>query len=411
MTYAVVYTPAMCLAAAMDGRDLPICVDARMVDKSGTGITTYARGLIAAAGAVGRPFLLLRADHEADSRSRKLLGALSGEHALRQCDTVREEVAGEELVGRDIFRRAHVHFTLRRRFLQLKPPRPFGIMHWTYPVPMRMARWINIYTVHDAIPLTQPDLSPISSRRHRAVMRQLLLHADRIVTVSQAARKDILSSLQVEESLVVNCGQAVLGTADELKAGPPLGLEAGGYFVFCGAVEPRKNLARLIEAHARSGVDKVLVIAGPDGWRAAEINRLIESMPSVRRSGYLERAELLALIRHARGLLFPSLAEGFGLPVAEAMRLGTPVLTSSSGALAEIAGDAALLVDPTDISAIAAGIRLLAFDDGIVADLSSRGLIRAQRFLLPSFVERLATVYDEALAPYSQPAPTRQRVR
>lgn len=387
----------------MDNKDVPICVDGRMLWRSGTGTTTYAHGLIAAAQAAERPFRLLTADHEADGRFRKLLGALKTEHRLRESKADQEHRSQGQLVGRDIFRRAHVHFTLRQRFLCLKPPLPFGIMHWTYPVPMRMEGWINIYTVHDLIPLAQPQLSPVSHRRHRAVMGELLRHADRIVTVSETARSEIVSLLQVEEALVVNCEQAVLGSLDDARSEPPMDLQAGGYFVFFGAVEPRKNLVRLIKAYAVSGVDRPLVIAGPDGWRADEINRLIARTPNVIRSGYLKRGDLLTLVRHARGLLFPSLAEGFGLPVAEAMRLGTPVLTSSTGALAEVAGDAAILVDPLDINAIAEGVRVLAYDEGLVADLASRGRLHAERFLLPRFAARLAAVYDEALAAYSEP--------
>lgn len=401
----------MCLAPVMNGRGVPICVDARMIRRGGTGTTTYAHGLIAAAEAGGRPFFLLQADHEADGRTRKLLGALKTDHLLCERNAAPSKQAGQrqagpgqgaprELVGRDIFRRAHVHFTLRRRFMRLKPPQPFGIMHWTYPVPIRMDGWINIYTVHDLIPLLHAHLSPISRRRHHAIMCQLRLHADRIVTVSDAARSDIVSVLGVEQERVVNCGQALLVPKD-IRRAPPLGLREGGYFVYCGVVEPRKNLHRLIEAHARSNVDAPLVVAGPDGWRARKINRMIDLAPNVLRAGYLDRGELLSLIRGARGLLFPSLAEGFGLPVAEAMLLGTPVLTSSSGALAEVAGDAALLVNPFDVGGMAAGIWQLACDDALAAGLSARGRIRAEHFLLPRFVARLTAVYDEALAAYS----------
>jgi glycosyltransferase involved in cell wall biosynthesis len=284
-------------------------------------------------------------------------------------------------------------------------------MHWTYPVPLRMAGWINIYTIHDLIPLAQPQLSPINRRRHRAVMRELVRHADRIVTVSEAARADIVSMLQVSEASVVNCGQAVSAAGEQVRSAPVMGLQDGGYFIFCGAVEPRKNLHRLLQAHAVSGVATPLVIVGPDGWRSKEINKMIDRAPNVLRCGYLNRGELLGLIRNARGLLFPSLAEGFGLPVAEAMQLGTPVLASSSGALAEVAGDAALLVDPADVQAIASGIHQLSSDDALVADLSARGRVRAECFLPSRFAARLAAVYDETLAAYSGFAATLQRVQ
>jgi len=281
----------------MNGHGVPICVDARMIRQGGTGTTTYAHGLIAAAQAGERPFFLLKADNDADGQLRKLAGAVMSRHALRErAEAVPGQAMQREFAGRDVFRRAHVHFTLRGRFLQLQPPHPFGIMHWTYPVPIRMAGWINIYTVHDVIPLLYPELSPVSRRRHQAVLRELRRHADRIVTVSDAARSDIISVLDVKECMVVNCGQAVLSQPHDAHRSPPLNLRQGGYFVYCGAIEPRKNLQRLIEAHAGSDVDEPLVIAGPDGWRAHDINGMIDRAPNVQRAGYLRRDELVSLI-------------------------------------------------------------------------------------------------------------------
>jgi glycosyltransferase involved in cell wall biosynthesis len=233
------------------------------------------------------------------------------------------------------------------------------------------------------------------------VLSQLCAAADRIVTVSEAARADIISSMDLKDNFVINCGQGVPGDPPNESVEPPLGLPAGGYFLFCGAVEPRKNLLRLIEAHRRSKVPQPLVIAGPDGWHAGPINAAIARTPAVSRVGYLDRGALLALIRHARGLLLPSLAEGFGLPVIEAMGLGTPVLTSSFGALAEVAGDAAILVNPLDVEAIAGGIRLLSVADSKIAELTRRGRARARHFSPTRFAKRLAAVYDEAATAYS----------
>lgn len=367
-----------------------------MIEKRGTGVTTYGKSLVAAAGMIDRPTLLLCAENETDGSLRKLSGALARGHALR---------AGpgrlEGFIGRDIFRRAHVHFGLRRRFMRLHPPLPFGIMHWTYPVPMRMEGWINIYTVHDLIPLLQPHLSPVKRSRHLAVMRELVAHADRIVTVSEAARLDIAAMFGGREARVVNCGQGVDISPADVASALPHGLRSGQYLLFCGAVEPRKNLHRLIDAHARSGTPFPLVIAGPDGWRAERIEPLIDRAQKVIRLGFLDRRELLALIRDARALLFPSLAEGFGLPVVEAMRLGTPVLTSSSGALAEVAADAALLVDPLDIEEIARGIGRISGDDVLLGALSRRGQIRSEAFSLVRFAARLGSVYEDAVAGYS----------
>jgi glycosyltransferase involved in cell wall biosynthesis len=380
--------------------DVLLCVDTRMINKQGTGVSTYARGVAAAAKLIGRPTFFLNAEKETDGLVCKSVAAALPTASVRRIwDT---GSAGSErcFSGRDIFRRAHVHFSLYRRFLRLNPPRPFGIMHWTYPVPLRIANWINVYTVHDAIPLCRPDLSPIGEGRHRAVMAALRMHADRIVTVSDAARRDIVS-LGFDGTQVVDCGQAVLECSQHPSDELPPGLAVGGYFLFCGVLEPRKNLIRLILAHGRSGTRYPLVIAGPDGWRGAAIVEAIRQAPNVLRIGYVSRPTLLALIRGARALLFPSLAEGFGLPVIEAMRLGTPVLTSADGALAEVAGQAALLIDPTDVDALARGICALSENEALAADLARRGRTRAGCFTIERFASRLAVVYDEVIRAYS----------
>lgn len=381
-------------------KDLPLCVDTRMIGKNGTGVTTYARGLVAAAAMIDRKTFLLCADNEVDGRIRKWCAAAFATASVRRLRSVPIDEEKPRFIGRDIFRRAHVHFSMHRRFMPVDPPVPTGIMHWTYPIPLRMTGWVNIYTVHDVIPLQDPDLSPVPLGRYRAVMQGLLNTADQIVTVSEAARRDIISLLGFEQARVTNCGQAIAAPPADMPSKAPLGLPADGYFLFCGAVEPRKNLERLILAYKQSGVPQPLVIVGPDGWKASAINARIAGTPNVVRIGYLERTVLLELISHARALLFPSLAEGFGLPVIEAMQLGTPVLTSAFGALAEVANGAALLVDPLDVEALAAGIRTLATNDTLASGLSHQGRARAADFSLARFAARLTTVYDDAAAAY-----------
>ena len=123
----------------------------------------------------------------------------------------------------------------------------------------------------------------------------------------------------------------------------------------------RKNVARLIRAHRESRIARRLVIAGPDGWQAAQ--ELQDAGPGVLRLRWVARPQLVALIAGARFVVVPSLAEGFGLVVAEAMVLGTAVICSDHGALAEVAGGAARLVDPRDTAALAAAIADLDADD------------------------------------------------
>jgi glycosyltransferase involved in cell wall biosynthesis len=200
-----------------------------------------------------------------------------------------------------------------------------------------------------------------------------------------------------DRSRIVSCSQPVdLADIDGIgRLGPPDELVPDSYLLVCGSVEPRKNIERLLAAYRASGVLMPLLIAGPDGWQSNALKTLIASTPGVRRLPYQTRSGMIALIRHARAVVMPSLAEGFGLPVAEAMVLGTPVLTSSRGALAETAGNAALLADPTSEQAIAEAMQRLCSDDDLCRELSRAGLVRATENFGPQiFAERLAALYE-----------------
>ena len=180
------------------------------------------------------------------------------------------------------------------------------------------------------------------------------------------------------------------------------------YYVFVGAIEPKKNIGRLVDAYAASGSPHPLLIIGDLGWmydrdvhtidaerfysQVQRNGRLVVER-SVRRIPYLPLSQLVSLVRGARGLLFPSLYEGFGLPVLEAMMLGTPVITSNISSLPEIADDAALLVDPYDVDEIANAIRAFDRDSDLRTELSERGLKRAAFFSPKAYESRVAALY------------------
>lgn len=371
-----------------------VCIDGRMLGPGGTGVSTYARGLRAALPLAGYEPLVLA--ETAGWLERKGWPGLA--RARRWIDAARpgarraERVGGNPAISApEIFRIAQLFFDVHRRLLPIRTSQPPGIMHWTYPVPLRVEGWINVYTVHDAIPLTAPGLSPIDPRRHARLLDRIAASAEAIVTVSAAAKAEIIAATGWSDGFVTDCSQAVL----PLTPAPtlPAGVERGRYFLFCGSIEPRKNVEALVSAYRASGAGIPLLLAGPDGWRADRIARQIGYGPDVRRLDYLDQDALAGLIAGARALLFPSLAEGFGLPVAEAMALGTPVMTSRTGALAETAGGAALLVDPADTDGMARAIARLAGDDALCRDLRARGLARAGAFTVDRFAARLAPFY------------------
>ncbi|MBX7187306.1 MAG: glycosyltransferase family 4 protein [Vicinamibacteria bacterium] len=323
--------------------------------------------------------------------------------------------------AKDLFRRAHAVFYLWRWpgtvYSRFKP----DLMHWTYPLPLRLHGTRNIYTLHDLVPLRLPYTTLDNKRQYLRMCTWIARSAAHIVTVSETSRRDIINVLGVDPNRVTNTYQAV--SLPEKHANKPLdiakrevegsfGLTFGRYFIFFGALEPKKNLGRLIEAYLGSGVETPLVIVGAPLWKSEQDLALlyddhIRSLLTVGnetrvkrrviRLDYVPFPLLLSLIRGARATLFPSLYEGFGLPVLESMLLGTPVLSSNVSSIPEVAGDAARLVDPYDTFAIAQAIRELDENADLRAELSHRGARQAAMFGVPQYEARLREVYSKVM--------------
>lgn len=169
------------------------------------------------------------------------------------------------------------------------------------------------------------------------------------------------------------------------------------YVLFCGTVEPRKNLPRLVEAVRRlDDPDVELVMVGPEGWNE-DLAALLARLPGRARSlGFVPGAELAALYAGADAVAYPSLREGFGLPVLEAMAQGAPVVTSTGTATEEVAGDAAVLVDPSSIEAIADGLDRVLSDRAGAVELGARARARAASYTWTRTAELTVAAYREA---------------
>ena len=395
-----------------------VCVDRRMVLRSkGTGASTYAEGL--RRGVRDSGYALRSLTDAADPafvpprRGRVWAAALSPWPV-----SLRAMEGG--LLAPDVFRRAQVHFDVYRRYLRLRTAAPPHLMHWTYPVPLHLVGVPNLYCVHDLIPLLAPELTPIHPARSRRMLERLMANAAQLVTVSEASRREIIRVLGWPPDRVTNTYQQVVlpawtpaeAAAARSRATEAVGVGEADYFLHVGTVERRKNIGRLVQAYRQSGSRRALVLAGPDGWgAAAELAGAADLLvppgvaarqacgrPRVIRTDWLARDALLGLIQGATAVLAPSLAEGFGLPVVEAMALGTPALTSHAGASAEVAGTAALLVDPYNVRQLAEGIAALDKDAGLRARLAADGLVRVAAFSPAAYAARLSTLYGEVLA-------------
>jgi glycosyltransferase involved in cell wall biosynthesis len=260
--------------------------------------------------------------------------------------------------------------------LRLSALRGADVLHCpTYYGPVR-PRVPTVVTVHDLAVLRHPDAFPAWTRRYvPRVVPSVLRAAARVIAVSEFTVQEIETLLRIPREKICMVPNAV----DHTVFTPEGPRAEGDYVLAVGTLEPRKNLARTIAATARLGIE--LRVAGPPGWGSVD-----RGGDHVRWLGYVDDARLAALYRGARCVAYPSLYEGFGIPVLEAMACGAPVVTSRGGACEEVAGGAATLVDPLDVAAIAAGIE---------AAVPGRGVERARRFTWDETARLTRAVYEE----------------
>ena len=232
-------------------------------------------------------------------------------------------------------------------------------------------------TLHDLALVRHPELFPRWHRLSgRAGIGTVARAADRVFAVSEFTKREAVELLGVDEKRVV-----VVGNAIDPVFTPEGPAAEGDYVLAVATLEPRKNLGRTAEAAARAGVE--LRVVGARGWGGVETPGWV---------GEVADEELAALYRGARALVVPSLYEGFGIPVLEAMACGTPVVTSRGGAAEEVAGRAAVLVDPLDVEAIAAGIEQASSRRD---ELRPRGLERAGTYSWGAVADAVERVWRE----------------
>jgi glycosyltransferase involved in cell wall biosynthesis len=443
--------------ARADGMPLSVMIDGFNLSlERGTGVATYARNLSfclrdlgcevgvlygGAAGSRHSPLLQEISFYDSQSQplnrwqrwlkhARSLLAGpwnsgfevpIAG-HVV--ADTFQSRLPYYDTVwnATDLYLKAATQFDLLGLVNRVSVSRTPDLCHWTYPLPVRLNGAPNIYTLHDLVPLRLPYTTLDKKDRYLRLIRWIARTADHIVTVSETSRRDLIEIAGVHPDRVTNTYQAVV-IPERYRQRPDalvsnelagmFGLAFQGYYLFFGSIEPKKNVGRLIESYLASGVSAPLVIVGAQSWKSEHelrplaydnLRQLLQgtsqqpAVPRVVQLEYVSLSLLVSLIRGAKSVLFPSLYEGFGLPVLEAMMLGTPVLSSNTSSVPEVAGDAALLVDPYDTRAIAEGIKALDSNQSLRARLAAAGPGQAAKFSQAAYRARLAAVYREVLS-------------
>ncbi len=298
----------------------------------------------------------------------------------------------------------HIPPLLRRYHIDIY----HGVCNFELPV-RKMCRYI--VTIHDLVPLFFPELVP---RKHliffKLFMKRAAHTADLIITDSEHSKRDIVHYLTVPEEKIrviylgceaqyqkIHNQQAIQDVLTRYNIRRP-------YLLFVGVIEPKKNLERLVDAfvmlrqESSEGKELQLVIAGGKGWFCEQLYHKVQELRLenyVLFTGFVPDADLPYLYSEAELFVFPSIYEGFGLPVLEAMSYGTPVVTSNVSSLPEIAGDAGVLVDPKSPESISQGIASVLFDDRQKSKMQHAGHLQVRKFSWQRTAEQTYNVYQE----------------
>lgn len=308
---------------------------------------------------------------------------------------------------------ANVEVFTRRRFpvrsvwMQLVLP---GILREIRPEVVHFTNYLApvltdvpfVVSFHDMSLTLLPEAHTLKKRLLTAsLIPTVARRARRILVPSESTRRDVARLLPVDSGRIRLVPYAASPLYRPLPDSPVASGVRPPYFLYVGTVEPRKNLLRTLRAFARVSSalpEHQFVIVGQAGWKYAgvlEEARKPGLADRVAVLGYLPESDLPGLYNHATALVYPSLYEGFGLPVVEAMACGTPVLTSNGSSLSEVAGDAALLVDPLSEDALADALVRLARDASLRTELRARGLARSATFSWERTARETIEVYRE----------------
>lgn len=286
-----------------------------------------------------------------------------------------------------------------------------GLVHDpTGSAPLLLTPTKRVVTIHDVAPYVLKDTSTVLDRFIYHLWLPLALpKSDNILTVSNQTKGDLARhfNIPMEKITVIHLAASEHFrplVEDKIK----LALDHVGlsrpYVLYVGSIEPRKNPIRLLEAYAQLrqwSTEWDLVLVGTRNlWKSSPVRKTTEKLnlkPYVHFTGKVPELDLPGIYNGADLFIYPSLYEGFGLPVLEAMACGTPVITSNTSSLPEVAGEAALFVDPYDVEEITAAMRLVLEDSALARDLRERGLDHAKKFSWQKTARQTISVYEKLL--------------
>ncbi len=357
---------------------LRIAIDASAVPQQSAGAGVYTCQLVRALAALGAPHQLVVFARPGlfDDLSGQHLELVSVNMPTRSGRLIWEQTQLPRLLHRlhiDVLHSPHHHTPVAGRLLYGARTRLVVTLHdlifMLLPERYSLARWLYMQTVTRVSARAADAFITPSKTVRDDVIRKLGIRADRVVAIPEAASPDYVPASPAR--------------VEQLRAHYGL---PHRYMLSVGTLEPGKNRTQLLRAMALlrdSGVDCHLVIAGQPAWNHRSDYDLTDQLQlrnRVKFLGYVPALDMPTLYSGALLLVFPSLHEGFGLPILEAMACGVPVVTSNRSATAETAGDAALLVDPGDAAALAEAMELLLGDAALRADLRARGHAQAAKF-------------------------------
>jgi glycosyltransferase involved in cell wall biosynthesis len=430
-----------CQRQVMELRGINILVDGYNLElREGTGVKTYGLTLIAALRLLGANVGVLGSkrtcrdpiinevqffDRPKDPGRLDILTDLL--RAVSRVSTAREVRLHSDIVHRkdmlykssfgsaDVFynlpgcfRAANSLFAALGMTTVISVDGPVDIWHATYPIPLIVRGAKTVITIHDLIPLRLPYTTLDNKRVFYKSIKDALRRSKAVIAVSENTKRDILSLFQIDPQRIHVTYQPIL--LDPVQTNDhhvsevcrTYGLDAGDFLLFVGAIEPKKNVGRLIRAYVSIDTKMPLVLVGKKAWMWEAEFGLIEALPArdrkrIRLLDHVPLSDLRYLYAGAHCFVFPSLYEGFGLPPLEAMSCGCPVITSNVSSLPEVCGDAARYVDPYEVHSIRQEIEKLLGNPLLRNELALAGRERAKLFNMENYVKRLSGAYSDIL--------------